>query len=269
MLIFVLAALPLAAIALLYTLLHILDDVFYPRAIREFRALNLPDADAAVACFDRARSIDRRVRLYDASAPLVMLIALLFTRRDAERLPKLFARWDNDASLNGDGWGQLVDGKWVRAVEGQHPGVPWVSYSDPTYTGDAYYAPGHHPRSYWARYVWLGLRNRASKLSRDLGVLARKDDITLLSGDMAIGTRLAGHFLLRHGDTYHYKSVRRIGRFVLIRSLGFKLEVRYKMQTAEGPAAAVLIPISFKRWKGDQAKSQPAQAGFFTPGERE
>lgn len=242
---------PFAGVAAIYALLCALDAIFYPRAIRDFRALGLPGTDGAVACFDRARRIDQRVRIYDATAPLVVAIALLFTRRSAERLPRMFARWDNDASLNGDGWGQLVDGKWVRAVEGQHPGVPWVSYSDPAYTGDAYYAPGHHPRSYWARYVWLGWRNRASKLSRDLGVVARKDDITLLSGDLAIGTRLAGHFLLRHGDTYHYKSVRRIGRFVLIRSLGFKLEIRYKMQAAEGPVAAVLIPVSLKGWKGE------------------
>lgn len=246
-----LLALPLALVALLYAVLWTIDLATWPSAINEFRRRNLPNADAAVACFDRARRIDQRVRIYDATAPLVVAIALLFTRRSAERLPRMFARWDNDASLNGDGWGQLVDGKWVRAVEGQHPGVPWVSYSDAAYTGDAYYAPGHHPRSYWARYVWLGWRNRASKLSRDLGVVARKDDITLLSGDLAIGTRLAGHFLLRHGDTYHYKSVRRIGRFVLIRSLGFKLEIRYKMQAAEGPVAAVLIPVSLKGWKGE------------------
>jgi len=241
---------PFAGVATIYAVLCALDAIFYPRAIREFRALGLPGTDEAVACFDRARRIDQRVRIYDATAPLVVAIALLFTRRDAEHLPRLFSRWDNDASLNGDGWGQWVDGKWVRAVEGQHLDVPWVSYSDPAYTGDAYYAPGHDPRSYWARYVWLGWRNRASKLSRDLGVMARKADIALLSGDMAIGTRQTGHFLLRHGDAYHYKSVHRIGRFVLIRSLGFKLEIRYKMQAAEGQVAAVLIPVSIKAWKG-------------------
>ncbi|WP_287806136.1 hypothetical protein [Diaphorobacter sp.] len=246
-----LLAAPLALVALLYGALWATDLLAWRGAIREFNARNLQDAAAAVDCFKRARKIDQRVRIYDATAPLVVAIALLFTRRSAERLPRMFARWDNDASLNGDGWGQQVDGKWVRAVEGQHPGVPWVSYSDPAYTGDAYYARGHHPRSYWARYVWMGWRNRASKLSRDLGMVARKDGITLLSGDMAIGTRLAGHFLLRHGDTYHYKSVRRIGRFVLIRSLGFKLEIRYKMQAAEGPVAAVLIPVSLKGWKGE------------------
>ena len=44
-----------------------------------------------------------------------------------------------------------------------------MSHSDPRYGGDCYYARGHHPRSFWARYVWVGLRNRASQLSKDLG----------------------------------------------------------------------------------------------------
>lgn len=266
-----LLALPMALVALLYGALWAIDVTTWRGAIKEFNARNLQDAAASVDCFDRARKIDRRVRIYDATAPLVMLVALLFTPREANKLPKLFRKWDNDVSINGDGCGwQRTDGTWVDLRDGvQHLGEPLVSYDDPAYGGTAYYAKGHHPRSYWARYIWLGWRNRASKLSLDMGITARKSDIELLSGRVDIGTRQEGHFLLRHGQDYHYKSVRKIGRFVLIRSLGYKLEIRYKMHAAEGPVAAVLIPISFKRWKGDQAKSQPAQAGFFTPGARE
>lgn len=262
--------LPFVFTALLYALLCFLDVVFYPRAIDEFRARNLPDADAAVACFDRARNADQKVRLYDATAPLVMLVALLFTPRSANRLPNLFRKWDNDVSINGDGCGwQRADGTWVDLRDGvRHEGEPLIGYDDPAYGGTAYYAKGHHPRSYWARYIWLGWRNRASKLSQDLGIVVRKADIELLAGDMNIGTRQEGHFLLRRGDDFHYKSVRRIGRFVLIRSIGYKLEIRYKSDRPDGPAAAVLIPISLKRWKGAEV-TQPAQAGFFTHGERE
>ena len=32
-----------------------------------------------------------------------------------------------------------------------------------------YWADGYHPRSFYARWVWLGLRNRASHLSQTLG----------------------------------------------------------------------------------------------------
>lgn len=264
------AALPFALVALIYGLLCLLDAVFYPRAIKEFRDRNLPGADAAIACFDRARKADQRVRIYDATAPLVMLVALLFTPREANKLPKLFRKWDNDVGINGDGCGwKRADGTWVDLRDGvQHLGEPLVGYDDPAFGGTAYYAKGHHPRSYWARYIWLGWRNRASKLSLDLGITARKADIELVAGDVGIGTRKEGFFFLRHGVDYHYKSVRRIGPFVLIRSLGYKLEIRYKSDRPEGPAAAVLIPISLKRWKGAEV-TQPAQAGFFTPGERE
>lgn len=261
------ALFPFALVAFIYLVLCALDAIFYPRAIREFRARNLSDADAAAACFDRARKADQRVRIYDATAPLVMLVALLFTPRSANKLPKLFRKWDNDVSINGDGCGWLrADGKWVDLRDGvQHEGEPLIGYDDTSYGGTAYYAKGHHPRSYWARYIWLGWRNRASKLSLDLGITARKDGIELVAGDVGIGTRKEGFFFLRHGSDFHYKSVRRIGRFVLIRSIGYKLEIRYKSDRPEGPAAAVLIPISLKRWKGAEV-TKPAQAGFFTPG---
>jgi hypothetical protein len=75
------------------------------------------------------------------SAPLVMLLVLPFVPRSADRLPRLFEWWDNDVSINGD------------QAEG----------------AETYYAPGHDRRSFWARYVWLGLRNRASRLSQMLG----------------------------------------------------------------------------------------------------
>lgn len=247
------ATLPFVFTAMLYTLLCLLDAVFYPRAIREFRLLNLPNADAAIACFDRARKADQKVRIYDATAPLVMLIALLFTPRSADKLPKLFRKWDNDVSINGDGCGwQKADGTWVDLRDGvEHLGEPLVSYQDPTYGGTAYYANGHHPRSYWARYIWLGWRNRASKLSLDSGIHAVKSHIGLLSGSIDIGTRKEGHFYLQHWQNYQYKSVKKYGPFVLIRNLGYKLEIRYKSDKPEGTAAAVLIPFSIKGWKGD------------------
>lgn len=64
-----------------------------------------------------------------------------------------------------------------------------------------------------------------------LGALSNKTTVT---GDVGIGTRKEGFFFLRHGVDYHYKSVRRIGPFVLIRSLGYKLEIRYKSDRPEG-----------------------------------
>ena len=208
------------------------------------------ERDAIADCLEDARHADDKTWPYDLSAPIVMLLVLLFVKRGANQLPRLFSKWDNNVSLNGDGevvrrgdrWVNLRDIGWTP-----EPGEQVIRYDDPRYDGDAYYAPGHHPRSFWARYVWLGLRNRASQRSVELG-----RDVTeapqLISGRMDIGTRMAGHFLLRQGDTYHYKSIRKWGPFALIRSYGYKLEIRYYQ--GPGRAAAVAIGRSLKRWKG-------------------
>lgn len=229
------------------------------RVLKELAALpDLTDGDraAAEACFRAAKDADDRTWLYDLSAPIVMLLVLPFVRRSADKLPSLFRRWDNNVSLNGDGEAVFIDGKFLTAGHG----ITWedynaalargayrYTYDDPLYHGDAYYAKGHRPRSFWARYVWVGLRNRASQRSVELG-----RDVTeapqLISGCMDIGTRMAGHFLLRQGDTYHYKSIRKWGPFALIRSYGYKLEIRYYQ--GPGRAAATAIGRSLKRWKG-------------------
>ena len=79
-------------------------------------------------------------------APIVVPVALLFTKWEDNRLPRLFWMWDNDVSINGD---RQED--WS------------LDFKD-----DAYYAKAP-PRSFWARYVWLGWRNRASAFAEYLG----------------------------------------------------------------------------------------------------
>jgi hypothetical protein len=105
-------------------------------------------------------------------------VALLFTRWEDDRLPRLFRWWDNDVTINGDrgiGW---VDGK------------PIVPLDDtPEARALAFYVDGkHHPRSFYARWVWLGLRNRASKLSEMLGSREYVEPRQVLweDGDMAL-----------------------------------------------------------------------------------
>ena len=85
------------------------------------------------------------------AAPIVVPIALLFTKWEDNALPRLFAWWDNDISINGD----PIDSQGRNA---------WAL----DYKENAYYASAP-PRSFWARYVWLGWRNRASALSTKLG----------------------------------------------------------------------------------------------------
>ena len=230
------------------------------RVLKELAALpDLTDGDraAAEACFRAAKDADDRTWLYDLSAPIVMLLVLPFVRRSADKLPSLFRRWDNNVSLNGDGEAVFIDGKFLTAGHG----ITWedynaalargayrYTYDDPLYGGDAYYAKGHRPRSFWARYVWVGLRNRASQLSVDMGkdVPARPQ---LISGSLQAGRSHPGHFLLREGGIYHYKSFRKFGPFALIRSYGYKLEIVRNSPTGAGRAAAVAIGRSLKRRK--------------------
>lgn len=231
------------------------------RVLKELAALpDLTDEDraAAEACFRAAKDADDRTWLYDLSAPIVMLLVLPFVRRSADKLPSLFRRWDNNVSLNGDGEAVFIDCKFLTAGHG----ITWedynaalargayrYTYDDPLYHGDAYYAKGHHPRSFWARYVWVGLRNRASQLSADMGldVPARPQ---LISGSLQAGRSRPGHFLLREGGVYHYKSFRKFGPFALIRSYGYKLEIVRNSPTGAGRAAAVAIGRSLKGWRG-------------------
>ena len=198
----------------------------------------------------QAIAADERTKVYDWSAPLVCAIALIGLPQTASRLPAWARKWDNNVSLNGDGygWQDPETGEWFDIrVKPAPAGVHLVSHSDPDYGGDCYYAPGHHPRSFWARYVWVGLRNRASALSVRLGrdVTARP---VVVSGDPTIHRHGPyGHFVLRHGDTFHYKSIRAFGPFALTRSYGYKLEIPFKSAEGTGRAAAVAIGRSLKR----------------------
>ena len=201
-------------------------------------------------CIDAAQEADRKTWLYDLSAPLVMLLVLPFIPRTADHLPRWARNWDNDVSLNGDGEGwQDSDGTWYDTRTRPAPaGTPTVAHYDPAYGGDCYYAKGHHPRSFLARYIWLGWRNRASLMSLELGEPVTATPV-LISGSMAIHRGGPyGHFLLKHEDCYHYKSIRLWHGWALTRSYGYKLEIAYRM--GRETAAAVAIGRSLKR-RGD------------------
>ena len=224
------------------------------RVLAEIDAIDLdPDTKAALrADCAAALRADRKTWLYDLTAPIVVAVALMFTPRRADRLPRLFRAWDNNVSLNGDGHGWMdEDGEWHHGRDGvqPRPGTYIYSYDDPLYAGDAYYAEGHHPRSFWARYIWVGLRNRASQLSAEYGVQVIERPRCISGNPHIHRNGPYGHFVLEYGERYHYKSMRRIGPFTLIRSYGHKLEIPYKNGNGQGRAAAVAIGRSLKRWK--------------------
>jgi hypothetical protein len=110
-------------------------------------------------CFLDAWARNLLTIIPDLLAPIVVPVALLFTKWEDDNLPRVFRWWDNDVTINGDrglGW---EDGKPVVPLE-----------DTPEARALAFYVDGkHHPRSFYARWVWLGLRNRASMLSMMLG----------------------------------------------------------------------------------------------------
>lgn len=246
---------PAALLALLAALVALRHWMASPaRVLDEIEALT--DVPAHIKadlldCIDAAQDADRKTWVYDLSAPLVMLLVLPFVRREADRLPKAFAKWDNNVSLNGDGEGWCDDdGTWYDTrVRPAPEGVPVMSHSDPRYGGDCYYARGHHPRSFWARYVWVGLRNRASQLSKDLGELVTERPVCISGNPDIHRNGPYGHFLLKSGGCYHYKSIQPLGHFALIRSYGYKLEIVRNSADGTGLAAAVAIGRSLKRRK--------------------
>lgn len=224
-------------------------------AIAELMALtdvSIGDRAAAVACIDRAQTAERKTFWPDVTAPVVVFYALLFTPRSADKLPAWARKWDNNVSLNGDGEAlRLPDGSWVNLRDGVElrGGERVYRYDDPEYTGTAYYARAFHPRSFIARWVWVGWRNRASALSVSLGVDVSERPVCI-SGSTDIGRAKPGHFLLRQGDTYHFKSFRRVGALCLIRSYGAKLEYAlYRPEGEFGRVPHIAIGRSYKGGK--------------------
>ena len=259
----IVAGVPIAYTVLYWTL-HLKSRHDVRKAKDELRALPemalYPEVlEAALADIDRAARADRKTTFYDWFAPFAVAIACIGLPESATRLPRWARKWDNNVSINGDGIAVFRDGQWLTLRDGIEalPGERTYTYDDLEFKGRAYYkffGITFKPRTWFARWVWAGVRNRASQLSVDLGVDVSARPL-LVSGDMNIHSSQEGHFLMQDGLHFHFKSVRKvrlIGRdWALIRSVGHKLELT-KMRADDklGRVAAVAIGWSMKGWKG-------------------
>lgn len=157
-------------------------------------------------------------------APLVVPIALLATSRDDNELPGIFRWWDNDVSINGD------------QAEG----------------AETYYAPGRDRRSFWARYVWLGLRNRASRLAQDLGHEWQPGEQADREhwGDPLTGRDHSGWTVNRCADVYQLYICQRLSSKLCLRiNYGYKVWAGYDQRQR---ANVVNITFSVLSWKGNE-----------------
>ncbi len=134
-------------------------------------------------------------------APLVVPIALLFTKWEDDKLPAFFWMWDNDVSLNGD---ERLD---------------W----DISNTKNAYYASAP-PRSFYARWVWLGLRNRCSKLIETFGhrYAPGEFESRIMLGDKNTGRDHEGYKFVYTPNISQLMIIKRIGKLCIRFNWGWK-----------------------------------------------
>lgn len=189
-------------------------------------ALPVPNKGQIARCYGVAWLKATATIPVDLLAPLVVPIALLFTRWEDEHLPRLFAWWDNDASINGD---RRTDdpadglGGWaLKPVSLDRDSAEAVAM--------CYYAPGRHPRSFYARWVWLGLRNRASALSQIMGTAADGEPV-VWSGP--------GWSITRVGNVWRYFELLPCG------PVAIRLHYGYKVPRIRGEQRAPVVAIGF------------------------
>lgn len=184
-----------------------------------------------------------RIGWYKATAWAVVGWLLLMGKVpfEAEALPERWKKYDNDVSINGD------RGVWLMSPDGYAELQPCPL--DDTALQYAYYAKGHQRRK-WARWVWLGFRNMASRLASDSGPAITPEMRPRLRhwGDLETNRDHPGvvvHELDGHWSIY---SVSRLPLgFVLRRNVGVKLGLAVNGLRRRAPL--VMIKFSTPRGK--------------------
>ena len=128
------------------------------KEIRGITDIDDETKEAAIHSMKTALKLDFKSFIYDVTAPVVLFYVFLFLKEEANELPKLFKKWDNNVSINGDGhWvirgDQVIDLRdlgWENVNESDI----LVSYAELYPLGNAYYAKRFKPRSFMARWIF-------------------------------------------------------------------------------------------------------------------
>ncbi|RYF02244.1 MAG: hypothetical protein EOO32_00675 [Comamonadaceae bacterium] len=226
----------LAAIVLVWCLIPSLWVLTLPGVPIEHRR-------AAAQSFGRASLRGLIILPADILAPLVVPFALLGCKWESENLPRWARWWDNDVNLNGDA-GLTWSRNPVTGLDGPDP-VPLED--TPEVRGLCYWLTGHHPRSFLARWMWIGFRNRASALAVSLGHPADYSKPVQEWGDPPISREREGWHLTEHNGAYQLFATKRLGplcwRFNYGNKVGFTWFKRPMMPV-------VCITFSLLAWKG-------------------
>lgn len=161
----------------------------------------------------------------------VVFVALLGTKREAEKLPGWAWMWDNDVSINGDRGDEVY---WLPKFLLWLP-VRW-----------------RDNRSFLARWWWLGIRNRASRLSQVLGhhwTPEEYADHEHWGTITDFGDNMEGWALNRRGPAWQvYLFERMGGRRCFCMNYGFK--VWQEEGDLRDVANIANVSASFPSWKG-------------------
>jgi hypothetical protein len=202
--------------------------------------LPIPDKFNCIVCFWGAWFRSLLTFIPDILSPVIVPIALLFTKWEDDKLPWIFSWWDNDASINGDvRTDDSSDGKdgW---------GLRHVQVEDtPEARAMCYWAKNAHPRSFKARYVWLGLRNRASYLSMLLGKDHPLVDVKVWESGNVASPDYTGWRVHRIGNIWRYFETVKVG------PIFFRFHYGYKIPKIPHSKVAMVTAIAFSFQKAD------------------
>lgn len=196
----------------------------------------------ALGVFARAKKIHDDMEPIGWLAPFVMLWVCFggypsketgkwrwkwVTNWEDNKLPDRWWKYDNNVSMNGDGWGMILpDGthtsRFSREEVDSGQTQP-IQYEDPAYKGDAYYCKGHHPRSRIARYVWMGWRNRGSLYALYMGAKINPQAPLEQWGVLNQSRTIPGGKFTRSDGLWQYNETGRKGIFETGSNLGFKI----------------------------------------------
>ena len=201
-------------------------------------------------------------RFYGILAPLVVPIALIFTKWSAERLSTLFWQWDNNINPNGDNgpWNEVPKTYFHngdRRVVTEHH-YQSENPDDISAFERCYWAEGHHPRSAWARYIWLGWRNRAKAMYQSMG---KPVDLTIVDefwGNPNQNRSIEGTHVRTNNGLWQMRRTKKMvikywpGKALnmcLVQNFGYKVNNAHAEQKVL--AMPVYIMSAIKRWEGE------------------
>lgn len=204
------------------------------------------ESPAANASLEAGMKATKGLWIYSISAPIVVPIALLGCTWESERLPKWARKWDNNVNLNGD------NGDWINETgDGKTFVIKMPLEDTPEVRERCYWGWGPlegkiHPRSFIARWIWIGFRNRGKQAYVDRGIFISEDAKLVTTGVAGKRGSHDGDVVREMDGVWHYHSIKQKWKFFCVTE-----QRGWKVQNVDA-VNRVAIPVSYKairQWK--------------------